>query len=251
MEPLLLQIKNLKAHCAEAEVLRGIDLDLNQGEILFVLGPNGAGKSTLLRCLAGRVSGQGQVLFGGENLLQMSTRDRVRRGVVLCPEGRRLFPEMTVKENLLLGAHLRSDSAAVQDDLHRITQYVPWLPDRLLQAAGTLSGGEQQIVAVARALMARPRILLLDEPTVGLAPAAMGELREWLSLQSRERGVTILGTEQNVVFAKAIADRLAILGGGWIRSILEPHELVPKDSGAPDLASRFFGSDLSPRPQTT
>ncbi len=241
----LLAIQGLRARYAEAEVLHGVDLEVREGEAFFLLGPNGAGKSTLLRCLAGRVRGSGRVSFGGKDLLTLTTRERIRLGVVLCPEGRRLFPEMTVEENLRLGAHLLFDRrGGVSDDIERLTQHLPWLAGRLRQAAGTLSGGEQQMVAVARALMARPRLLLLDEPTVGLSPAAIHALQAWLGLQARDRGVTILGTEQNVVFVRGIATRVAILLGGRIEVQGTPDKLVADVSETAALVARYFGTPL-------
>lgn len=248
---LLLHLEGLQARYGEAVVLHGIDFDLIEGETVFVIGPNGAGKSTLLRCLAGRVAGEGRADFRGEDLLSLTTSQRIRRGVVLCPEGRRLFPEMTVRENLLLGTHSRRDSSGVEDDFDRLAQHLPWLPGRLEQAAGTLSGGEQQMVAVARALMARPSLLLVDEPTVGLSALAIRELQDWLRLQSREYGVTILGTEQNVVFARDIANRLAILAQGRIQTVAAPGELFAEGSAPGRLAERFFGTLLPTAPEKT
>jgi len=236
----LLEIRALRAGYDQAEVLQGVELRLEVGEILFLVGPNGAGKSTLLRCLAGRVpTVAGSVRFDGEDLLAWKTRDRIRKGLVLCPEGRHLFPEMTVEDNLLLGAHHRRDRRATRDDILGLCRQIDWLEARLSQAAGTLSGGEQQMVAVARALMARPRLLLLDEPTIGLSPAAIVELTHWLRVQSAEAGVTVLGAEQNMVFAREVADRYQVLTDGRIHPASTSRDAAPADSG--DLASKLFG----------
>ncbi len=239
-EPLL-ELCGVRGRIAGAEVLHGIDLEVASGEALFVLGPNGAGKSTLLRAVAGGVEISGSIRLAERELAGLGPRERIRAGLSLCPEGRRLFPEMTVAENLLLGAHLRRDRAGIATDLAEMSDRLPWLSGRLGQLAGTLSGGEQQIVAVARALMARPRLLLLDEPTVGLSAAAIALLQDWLRLQTRDRGVTILGTEQNVVFARGIATRIAVLTGGRIRAAGLPDEIVPEGVTGIDLAARFFG----------
>jgi len=245
-ETALLRIEGLRVAYAETEILGGVELELQEGESVFVLGPNGVGKSTLLRCIAGCVPGQGRVHFDGKDLLALNTRSRIRCGVVLCPEGRRLFGEMSVRENLRLGAFLRRDRHGIEEDLRQLARRIPWLAERMEQPAGFLSGGQQQMVAVARALMARPRLLLLDEPTVGLSPAAIAELREWLGQQSSIHGVTVLGTEQNVVFARDVADRLALLGRHRIQSIAPAAELLPANVGsAAGLADRFFGTQFA------
>jgi len=233
----LLCLDGLRTGYGAAEAIHGLSLSVRRGEILFVLGANGAGKSTLLHCLAGRLPANGRILLAGEDIAETDTRQRLRLGVALCPEGRRLFPDMTVDENLRLGAHLRRDRAAVEKDLDELQVLWPWLDERRTQKAGTLSGGEQQLVAIGRALMARPRLLLLDEPTVGLSAAAIALVADLLRLQSRERGITILGTEQNVVFARELAHRVALLAGGKLRAVGQPAEVLPQDVSS----SQLFG----------
>lgn len=244
MAESLLEVRDLQVSHSQAEVLRGVDLGLETGEIVFVLGPNGAGKSTLLRCLAGRHPVErGAVCLAGEDLLEATTRERIHKGVVLCPEGRHLFGSMTVRENLLLGAHHRLDGrTALEHDLGVLCQRIHWLEDRLSQPAGTLSGGEQQMVAVARAVMARPRLLLLDEPTIGLSPAAIADLGRWLRSQAAKTGLTILGTEQNVVFGSDVADRCVILSKGRIDAFAQDDGTG--EGGLAPLAARLFGVSL-------
>lgn len=241
-EPLL-AVCDLHAAHAGAEVLRGVDLEATTGEVVVLLGANGAGKSTLLRCLAGRVPAtSGRIRFEGLEVSAMSTRQRIRRGIVLCPEGRHLFADMSVRENLLLGAHLRRDVGRMRDDLGVLCEQIDWLQDRLEQPAGTLSGGEQQMVAVARAMMARPRLLLLDEPSIGLSPAALSGLGAWLRLQSSRSGVTILCTEQNVAFGRSFARRCIVLTGGRVE---DPDERSSERAAlSKGMGTRLFG--LSP-----
>jgi len=236
-----LSVTGLRVDYLGTEVLHGLDLEVDAGERLLVLGPNGAGKSTLLRCLGGPVKARtGSVLLDDVEMLKKATRERIRLGLSLCPEGRHLFPRMTLRENLLLGAAQRRQQESVLHDLEAIEHHIPWISNRWKHLAGTLSGGEQQMIAVARALMARPRLLLLDEPTMGLSPTAVERIRDWLLQLSQQQGLTILSAEQNVAFARQLATRVIVLSRGRITAHGFPEELVPQELSAPALAARFF-----------
>lgn len=197
----------------------GLELALDPGDVVILVGPNGAGKSVLLRGIAGRLPLAGEVRYQGVPVHGQPTRERVGRGLVLCPEGRRLFPDMTVRENLLLGAWFRRDAAGVQADLDRLVARHPWLAGRFPQRAGTLSGGEQQTVAVCRGLLAQPKVLLIDEPTLGLSPAAASNLGQWIATEARERGMAVLATSQDLTFASDAGTRVALLVDGRLSHI--------------------------------
>ncbi len=213
----LLEVRALEAGYGRAQVLRGVALDVARGELVSIVGPNGAGKTTLLRALTGLVPVRaGSVSFDGEPIAGRRTEDIVRLGIVMVPEGRDLFGPLTARENLLLGAYRHPRAArrrTVAADLDRVLALFPRLAGRLEQAASTLSGGEQQMVAVGRALMARPRLLLLDEPSVGLAPLVIGEIFRALAALKAE-GLTILLVEQNARAALRIADHGYALSTG-------------------------------------
>jgi branched-chain amino acid transport system ATP-binding protein len=225
----MLEIRNLQACYGEMTALWGVDLHIAQGEFVAVVGPNGAGKSTLINAISGLVDvPAGELLFEGQ-AIAASAEARVRAGIIQCPEGRKLFPEMTVEENLLIGAYARVDRDAVARDLETTFLQFPILRERRQQVASTMSGGQQQMVAIGRALMAKPRLLMLDEPSLGLAPIVVNEVFELLQRIHRE-GMTILLVEQNVVQTLEIADRAYVLENGRIglegpaREVLEnPH----------------------------
>jgi branched-chain amino acid transport system ATP-binding protein len=196
--------------------LRGVSLRVEQGEIVGLIGVNGAGKSTTLMTIAGVLQPRGGTIdFQGESIVGSPPEDIVRKGIALIPEGRRIFPGLTVEENLRLGGSIRSDRSAVQRDLDEMCQRFPVLADRLSQAAGTLSGGEQQQLAIARGLMSRPTLLMLDEPSLGLAPQLVDEMFR-LVAQLHTTGVTILLVEQNVERTLDIAGRVYLLNTGEV-----------------------------------
>jgi branched-chain amino acid transport system ATP-binding protein len=189
---------------------------VNQGEIVTILGANGAGKSTLLRLLSGLVPvTAGKVFFAGTEVTNCDSHMAVRQGIVQVPEGRQLFPELTVEENLVIGSFSRKDRRQVRADLHEVCRRFPQLRERLHQHAATLSGGEQQMVAIARALMARPRLLMLDEPSMGLAPKLVSEVFQIIK-ELNDAGTTILLVEQNANKALTVADRAYVLENGAV-----------------------------------
>ncbi len=210
----MLTLESITAGYGRITALKGISLEVNEGEIVAVLGANGAGKSTTLKCISGLVRPRsGRILFEDKRIDRTKPFRIARMGVVQCPEGRRLFANLTVRENLDMGAYARRDTRAAAADLEHVTSLFPVLGLRLRQKAGTLSGGEQQMLALARALMATPRLLLLDEPSLGLAPILIEEIFKTL-VRIREEGVTILIVEQNAHVALEIADRGYVLETG-------------------------------------
>ena len=213
----LLQVRGLHAGYGRAEVLSGLDLDLAQGQVVTVIGPNGAGKSTTLNALMGVLSSRGQITFDGEDLTGCGLEDRVMRGMALVPEKRELFTTMSVADNLLLGGFrpMRLGQREWRDELERVYQIFPRLKERREQMAGTLSGGERQMLAVGRALMSRPKLLMLDEPSLGLAPLIVKEIFRIVA-QLREAGVSILLIEQNARAALEVADYGYVLETGEI-----------------------------------
>jgi branched-chain amino acid transport system ATP-binding protein len=215
MSTPLLEVKDLKAGYGRAEVLHGLDLQAAPGSVVTVIGPNGAGKSTLLNALMGVLPARGQVFFKGEDISRLSLEDRVMLGIALVPEKRELFGSMPVEDNLVLGAYrqLRLRNPAWRDQLDSVYQRFPRLKERRAQAAGTLSGGERQMLAVGRALMSRPELLMLDEPSLGLAPLIVKEILNAVD-ELRSTGVTILLVEQNARAALGVADHGYVLEMG-------------------------------------
>lgn len=206
----VLEIQGLKAYYDKALILRGIDLEVRKGETVAVLGPNGAGKTTLMKAVMGTVKTEGKIFFNGENISKLPTHQRVSRGITLCPEGRQLFPDMTVEDNLMLGAKGNN----VDDRLEMVYNLFPELKKRRNNLAKFSSGGEQQMTAIGRALMANPKILLLDEPSFGLAPIVISRIREAIKRIRSE--LPILIVEQNVKLANDISDRICIMANGEI-----------------------------------
>ena len=212
----MLEIRDLNASYGPIQVLHGISLSLKVGEIVGLVGANAAGKSTLMFTLAGlRTTCTGQIIFDGRAIQDLPAYDRVPLGLVLVPERRRLFPFMTVLENLQVGAYCGAARAAADATLTEVFELLPVLAERRKQAAGTLSGGEQQMLAIGRALMAMPRVLLLDEPTEGLAPIYVGLLFELIA-DLRRKGIAILIVEQNVHHVLKASDRAYVLENGRI-----------------------------------
>jgi branched-chain amino acid transport system ATP-binding protein len=212
----LLEVENLSVSYGAIRALRDVSLRVEEGEIVAALGPNGAGKSTLLNTIAGAVRPlEGSIAFEGHRIAGLPSEAIVRRGVSLVPEGRHLFPRLTVQENLVVGGIARRNAAAMRSDVDELFSRFPILAERSSQTAGTLSGGEQQQLAIARSLMSRPKLMLLDEPSLGLAPIVVERIMRLLQ-DLRARGVTILLVEQNVHRALEIADRAYVLAVGQI-----------------------------------
>lgn len=215
----MLEIRNLSVHYGGIHALQGIDIDVPEGKIVTLIGANGAGKSTTLRSIVGLVKASGGgVAWNGEKLTGLATKDIVAKGIVLVPEGRRIFPNLTVEENLKLGAYSRSDKAGIAADEERVFALFPRLKERVRQKGGTLSGGEQQMLAVARALMTKPKLLMMDEPSLGLAPLVVKMIFDIIKTINAE-GTTVLLIEQNAKAALEVADYGYVLETG--RIILE------------------------------
>jgi branched-chain amino acid transport system ATP-binding protein len=213
---MMLEVRALCAFYGENQALHGLDFALDEGNIVTLLGANGAGKTTTLRALCGMVRLSGEIRFDGKSLLGRATEDIVRLGIAHVPEGRGTFVRMTVEENLQLGAMVRHGRTAIAADIEQVYAHFPRLKERRAQTAGTLSGGEQQMLAVGRALMLRPRLMLLDEPSFGLAPLIVEELFEILRRLNRELGVGMLIVEQNAALALDLADHAYLLETGHI-----------------------------------
>jgi branched-chain amino acid transport system ATP-binding protein len=213
----LLEVRGLHAGYGATRVLHGIDFTLAEGSITTLLGANGAGKTTTLRALCGMVPAtQGEIRFGGARIDGRATEDIVRLGVAHVPDGRGTFTHLTTEENLVLGAYLRRDRAGVAADIERVYSYFPRLRERRRQQAGTLSGGEQQMLAVSRALMLKPRLMLLDEPSFGLAPLIVKELFGILRTINRDEKVSLLLVEQNAAMALELADHAWLIETGRV-----------------------------------
>jgi branched-chain amino acid transport system ATP-binding protein len=212
----VLELRNVSTHYGLIAVLRDVSIELRPGEIVCLLGGNASGKSTTLKTILGMVTpSQGEVVYRGESIGGLSTTEIVGRGVTMVPENRRLFTRMTVRENLELGSYLRTDKAKVKEDMDRVMELFPRLRERLAQKAGTLSGGEQQMVAMSRALMADPKVLLMDEPSMGLAPVLVDQVFQIIQ-DINKLGTTIFVVEQNANMALSIADRGYVLQTGQI-----------------------------------
>jgi len=214
--PALLEARALEAHYGWTKALHGVEFSVAGGGITTILGANGAGKTTTLRAVSGMVSTAGEIWFDGRRIDGRATEDRVRLGIAHAPEGRGTFVQLTVEENLRLGAYARRGRGGVATDFDRVYGYFPVLKERQRQLAGTLSGGEQQMLAVARALMLRPRLLLLDEPSLGLAPLVVREIFRIVGAINREEGVSVLLVEQNASIALDLADHAYLLETGRV-----------------------------------
>ncbi|MEM1551497.1 MAG: ABC transporter ATP-binding protein [Candidatus Bathyarchaeia archaeon] len=243
----MLEVKNLTVHYNGAMALNDVSIKVEKGEFVAVVGPNGAGKTTLLKAISGtlrelqRVRREkarlsGEIIFEGKRIDDLKPWSIVKMGIIHCPERRRLFPEMTVYENLIMGSYLRKDKEEVKKDLERVYQLFPILKERKNQMAQTLSGGEGQMLAIARALMARPKLLMIDEPSLGLAPLAKQKVFESIK-EIWDSGVTILLVEQDVSMALSLATRGYVLTHGRIAAQGTPHELLKNE----DLREMYIG----------
>ena len=211
----MLEVSDLRIGYGQVEVVHGVSFNVKQGECVALIGPNGAGKSTILKTVCGLMSPlAGSIMLDGRSIAGLPGHTIASLGISMCPEGRQVFPEMTVMENLQLGAYTRRRSA-IKDDLDEMMTLFPRLRERASQYAGTLSGGEQQMVAIARALMARPKLCIFDEPSLGIAPRVVDEIEQTL-LAIKARGVTILLVEQSVSMALRVADRGYVIEAGLI-----------------------------------
>jgi branched-chain amino acid transport system ATP-binding protein len=213
MAPLL-ELRNVEARYGPVKALHGVSLDVAEKQIVAVLGANGAGKTTTLRAISNTVRRSGEIRFAGKSLARRAPESVVRMGIAHVPEGRGTFAELTVDENLKLGAYTRHGSS--KDDLKRVRGLFPWIEERAGQQAGTLSGGEQQMLAIARAMMARPRLLLLDEPSLGLAPLVVSEIFRIVKELNEQEGTTVLVVEQNANIALQAADTAYVLEVGRV-----------------------------------
>jgi branched-chain amino acid transport system ATP-binding protein len=233
----MLAVQDIHVYYGNIAALKGLSFTVDRGEIVTLLGSNGAGKSTTLRTISGLLRPRrGMVTFEGQRLDGVQAHDVVARGIAQSPEGRRIFPRMTVSENLDLGAYLRKDAAGVAEDRENVLELFPRLRERITQKAGTMSGGEQQMLAVARALMARPKLLLLDEPSMGLAPVLVDLIFDTIA-RIREQGTTVLLVEQNALAALRVADRAYVLESGTLKLAGAAAE-VSKD---PEIVKAYLG----------
>ena len=233
----MLAVDNIHVYYGNIAALKGLSFIVDQGEIVTLLGSNGAGKSTTLRTVSGLLRPRrGGVTFMGQRVDAMQAHEVVGLGVAQAPEGRRIFPRMTVAENLDLGAYTRNDRTAIAEDLDNVLELFPRLRERFDQKAGTMSGGEQQMLAVGRALMARPKLLLLDEPSMGLAPVLVDLIFDTI-VRIREQGTTVLLVEQNALAALRVADRAYVLESGALKLSGSAADL----SKNPEVISAYLG----------
>jgi branched-chain amino acid transport system ATP-binding protein len=211
----ILQVKNLNVYYGAIHAIKGIDFHVKSGEIVSLIGANGAGKTTTLRALSGIVPSKGEILFNGQSLQNVKAYQRVSLGLAQSPEGRGVFPKMSVLENLEMGAYWRNDKEEIEKDIEMCFGLFPRLKERINQASGTMSGGEQQMLAMSRALMARPKLLLLDEPSLGLAPRIVSQIFE-IILKVNSQGTTILLVEQNARMALKVSHRAYVIETGKV-----------------------------------
>jgi branched-chain amino acid transport system ATP-binding protein len=226
----LLELGDVVASYGAIEALHGVSLTVAEGEVVAVLGPNGAGKTTMLRAVSGTVRKTGAVVFNGRKLDRRAPEQIARLGVAHVPEGRGIYTQLSVRDNVRMGAYMRRDRAGVKRDLERVADYFPWLERRGGQKAGTLSGGEQQMLAIARAVMSRPRLLLLDEPSLGLAPIVSREIFRIVRTLNDDEGVSVLLVEQNARAALEIASRAYVLEAGRVAVAGEAETLQAHES---------------------
>lgn len=238
----ILEMRSVSTHYGAMQVLRDVDLSIAKGELVCLLGGNASGKSTTLKTLLGMVTPTcGQVFFNGEDITSMATSERVRKGMTMIPENRRLFKRLTVQDNLTLGAYLANDKATIAADMEHVFELFPKVKERLKQKAGTLSGGEQQMVAIGRALMSRPKVMLMDEPSMGLSPVLVEQTFHMIK-QIHKTGITMFMVEQNANMALSIADK------GWV---LQTGRVVIEDTAQNLLAHEDLRTYYLGTPQAT
>jgi branched-chain amino acid transport system ATP-binding protein len=226
----ILEVKNLTAFYGPIQALFGLDLEVEDGGVTALLGANGAGKTTALRAISGLIRREGDIRLRGDSIGALSTEEIARRGVAHVPDGRGTFTDLTVEENLRLGAYVRSDRIGVKKDFDRVFAYFPRLAERRRQQAGTLSGGEQQMLAISRALLMRPSLLMLDEPSFGLAPLVVEEIFRILAAINRDESASMLIVEQNVSLALDLADRAVLIETGRAAMSGRSQELRANDA---------------------
>jgi branched-chain amino acid transport system ATP-binding protein len=233
----LLTVEGLECRYGKVAAVRGLSLEVRKGELVSLIGANGAGKTTTLKAISGVLPpAAGRVRFEGEDITRASARRVLELGIAHCPEGRRVFPYMSVRENLEMGCYLRKDKAGIDSDLRRIYERFPILSERREQAAGTLSGGEQQMLAISRALMSRPRLVLFDEPSLGLAPNIVEKIFDIIK-QIRSEGVTVVMVEQNALAALELSDRSYVMEQGRVSLSGTGQELL----GNPHVQRAYLG----------
>nr|WP_199648807.1 ABC transporter ATP-binding protein [Pseudoflavonifractor sp. AF19-9AC] len=234
---MLISIKDLDVHYGPIEALRGVNIEVKEGEIVAIVGHNGAGKSTLLKTISGLVRPtRGDIVFEGKSIAGLEANTIVKLGIAHTPEGRQVFPDLTVEANLNAGAYTRRDRDGVKADIQKYYEKFPILGKRKNQKAGLMSGGEQQMLAIARSLMSRPKLLMLDEPSLGLAPVVVDDVYEIIT-QIAAEGTTILLVEQNAVRALGVADRAYVLTNGTIEMSGTGAELAEND----DVRKAYLG----------
>ncbi len=222
----LLEVHDIHTYYGKIHALKGISLSVDEGEVVTLIGGNGAGKTTTLNSISGITpASQGRILLNGEDITHVRAHEIVTRGVIQAPEGRKIFTRLTVRENLEMGAFARKDTAQIERDMEYVFERFPRLKERENQLGGTLSGGEQQMLAIGRALMGKPRILLLDEPSMGLAPLLVKQIFDVITYLNRENSTTILLVEQNAVMALSVAHRGYIMQSGYVTHADEAQRL--------------------------
>lgn len=226
----MLNVKGLEVNYGFVKAVKGVDIAVNEGEIVSLIGANGAGKSTTLKAISGLVTAiAGEISFEGRSITNLDSSKIVSMGVIQCPEGRKIFPQLTTEENLKIGAYSRKDLKNIKEDFEFVYHYFPRLKERRKQIAGTLSGGEQQMLAIGRGLMAKPKLFILDEPSLGLAPIIVKEIFEIIT-EINKQGVTILLVEQNAHQALRISNRVYVLETGKIKLSGKSEEIRNDDS---------------------
>lgn len=226
---MLLEVEKITTYYGNSEALRKVSISVEEGEIVALLGANGAGKSTTLLTISGIVKPrEGKIFFQGKEITKEKPSEIVKKGLAHCPEGRALFADLTVKDNLMLGAFIRKDKEGIEEDLERVYGYFPRLKERVKQMAGSMSGGEQQMLAIGRALMSRPSLLMMDEPSLGLSPLLVEELFTIIKDINKE-GISVLLVEQNVVASLEVAHRGYVIETGKVKFSGKRQELVNND----------------------